>query len=320
MAHHVYSRRTDGWFLLQSAYTVGTRNAYRRSVKAFLQWCKDTNLSDDYVQTPSQLDDVLTDYFHHIFEVKDGGGKQSAANTVYGLRMLMPRLKYELLTAEFALKQWRRLRPPESYPPLSWELTTAIAMQMVRRGYARYAVAVLLSFDCLLRISEVVALKREDVKDPCDKNVSADFRYVSINIARAKAGRNQAVDVWNGPVTALLRWVVDYTQPGAPLFPGGVTAYRRVFHSVRDELGLSDRYGPHSLRHGGATALYLRGVSLETILLRGRWKSYASARTYIQTSKGLLMSMEAPTGVAVAGRLISNHLLHYFALAYSQKH
>ena len=316
MARHDY----NGWFLLQSAYTASTLNNYRRAVKQFLQWCNHTNLSDASVTTPAQLDDTLTDYFHHIFVENDGRGKQKAANTIYGIRMLMPRLKYELLTAEFALRQWKKLRPPESYPPFSWELAVVIAVQMVRRGYVRYGVGVLLSFDCLLRVSEMAALRREDVIDPRNRSVSADFQYVSLRIRRAKTGANQSVDVWNSTVATLLRWVVDHTAPGAPLFPGGVTAYRRVFNQVRDELGLSDRYGTHSLRHGGATALYLRGVSIETILFRGRWESHKSARTYIKTSKGLLMSMKTPERIGAAGRVMCRDLLRYFTLAFSQLH
>src|SRR5690349_2648427 len=43
------------------------------------------------------------------------------------------------------------------------------------------------------------------------------------------------------------------------------------FKSTCAALGLSERYVPHSLRHGGATRLHLQGVSIEDILLRGRW-------------------------------------------------
>ena len=39
---------------------------------------------------------------------------------------------------------------------------------------------------------------------------------------------------------------------------------------------------PYSLRRGGATFLLQEGVPLDVILLRGRWKSLAVARIYLQ--------------------------------------
>src|SRR3954466_10445547 len=110
----------------------------------FLQWCVFTNVIFSAVRSFWDLDDLLTEYIHYRFEMLNGGGRQGAVNTIYGLRMLLPRLKGQLLTAERCVAHWKRLRPPESYPPLTWGLAVVIAVQMARRGYYRYGVGVLL--------------------------------------------------------------------------------------------------------------------------------------------------------------------------------
>src|SRR5262245_8326315 len=103
---------------------------------------------------------------------------------------------------------------------------------------------------------------------------------MSIRMPKAKGGKDQSADVTDPDVMRLIRALVHITPRGSPLFPGGITPYRSLFNRMCRELGLSDAYGTHSLRHGGATRLYLRGESVERILIRGRWKSTPSARIY----------------------------------------
>jgi hypothetical protein len=57
------------------------------------------------------------------------------------------------------------------------------------------------------------------------------------------------------------------------------------------QLSQTRSFVPHSLRHGGAVHDYLNNQPLEEILLRGRWKSSDSARTYIKD--GLALSIQS---------------------------
>jgi len=315
MVPPVFSRKQHGRFLLGSGTKPRTHDDYITAVKVFVEWCTRTHLPFEQIQTAEQLDDLLTDYIHDIYELRAGGGRQKAVNTIYGLRMLLPRLKYQLLTSQRAVDQWKRLVPPESYPPLTWELTAVMAFQMARHGCYRFAVAMLLSFDCLLRVSEMAALKRDDIIDVGDDRFGAVHRRTTVHIRSAKTGDYQSVDVNDPSVIALLRGVLQDTAVGGALFPGGVPKYRRMFNKIRDELGLSRRYGTHSLRHGGATNLYLRKVPIEDILVRGRWESHKSVRRYIKAAKGLLASMQAPDNVNLAGRVMSRDIISSLSYA-----
>jgi integrase len=188
---------------------------------------------------------------------------------------------------------------------------------MVRRGHTQYGVATLLAFDCLLRVSELMALRLEDIADAGDARMGSEYRQTTVVIRQAKTGRNQSVTVWSDEVKVLLRPALDarVRSPRALLFSGGAAGYRRVFKAVCAELGLSERYVPHSLRHGGATRLYLRGERIEDIMIRGRWASTTSARLYVQASKAMLMSVRAPREIARAAVLLAADVPHSFALA-----
>ncbi len=56
----------------------------------------------------------------------------------------------------------------------------------------------------------------------------------------------------------------------------------------------NNNYTPHSLRHGSATHDFCNGIEIETILIRGRWVSAKSARTYIQSGRSLAIQTNLP--------------------------
>ena len=60
----------------------------------------------------------------------------------------------------------------------------------------------------------------------------------------------------------------------------------------------------HSLRHGGATSLQVRGMSIADIILRGRWVSTKSATLYVQSGRALLLSVSVPKVVSDLAELL----------------
>jgi hypothetical protein len=95
--------------------------------------------------------------------------------------------------------------------------------------------------------------------------------------------------------------------------------FRRCLKATCSDLGLSDLYVPHSLRHGGATRYrHVLNWSIENILERGRWVSTTSARRYIQSGVAMLMAITAPPSITTAGVIMSKDPVIYITLA--QKH
>jgi integrase len=314
MSHHVNSGR----FLLEASLAESTRKKYNRAVQLFLQWC---NRQHRTAATFDDLDDLITDYFHDLYEQGDGKGKGLAADTLYGVCKYFPRAQGHLPTAEQSLRGWQRLQTSISYPPLTWELTVAISVQMCRHGLVRQGIGTLLAFDCFLRVGELVGLHKSDVADVGDIRVGSGLSGMCLRLRQTKTGANQWVQVENPHVQKLLRVVMTGTQrPSDRLFPFTSASYRTTFKSICAELGLSEDYVPHSLRHGGATHWHITGHRIEDILMRGRWQSTKSARRYVQAGRAMLLSMDVPVHIARIGEQLGTNVLLSISLSLPQKH
>lgn len=85
---------------------------------------------------------------------------------------------------------------------------------------------------------------------------------------------------------------------------------RRLMRNACIQLGVGHTpYVPHSLRHGGATADFLKTGSIERVQFRGRWKSMESLRTYVQTARALLAAQDVPVALNIHGMRISDALV-----------
>lgn len=301
-------------YMLQWAVTPATLKRYRSHVVKFLTWCDDHK---EDANTDEELDDLLLDYIHELYE--EGAGKTSASMTLYGILMLVPNLKGKVPKSTQAVKGWHKQVPGRTYPPLTWELAVTIATQLSRAGAFRAAVGVVLAFDCFLRISELCNLLREDVADSSDGRIGSEHVGMILRLRTTKTGKNQWVTVLDPSVKQLLRMLLRDTKKGQPLFPYTTAQFRRYFKASCADLTLSSLYVPHSLRHGGATRYrHVLHWTVEDILERGRWASTKSARRYIQSGVALLLAMEVPSGISDIGMTLAKDPLS--SLTLSQKH
>lgn len=316
------SRSRSGRFLITGALAASTIRKYRSGVMKFLEWC-DENGYD--AKSMEELDELLTDYIHELYEHNDDGtgrGKGLASQTLYGLLKFMPQAEGKLPTASASVHGWLRKHPSKSYPPLTWDLAVVLACKMTQNGLLRQGIGVLLAFDCFLRIGELVNIRRGDVADTGDSRMGSEYRGMSLRLRTTKTGPNQWVQVDDAKVQSLLRQVVATTHGGAEarLFPWSASDFRGVFKATCTQLGLTANYVPHSLRHGGATRWHLLGYPVESILLRGRWQSTKSARRYIQAGRAMLMATSVPHAVARSGQILSQDTLLSLSLSLSQLH
>ena len=252
----------------------------------FVEWAKSNGVS---VWTVAELDEYLCDYMVCLFD--EGVGRARAVDTIYGMVALFPSWRSSLPAALVSIKGWTRLAPSVSHPPLTWDLTVLLATVLVRVGATDLACGVLLAFDCLLRLSELLNLSNDDVARPGDPRWTSTLSGVCLRLKQTKTGKQQWVQVRHVFVANWLLSILAARLPKARIFGFEASVARGLFKSAVAELGLPPAIVPHSLRHGGATALHLAGMSMEDILLRGRWSSVKSARTYIQVGKALLLDL-----------------------------
>jgi len=307
--------------MLRWTVSTPTRKRYTRCVISFLRWVIDSN--EGNITTMEQLDGLLMDYVHELFEV--GKGRTAATHLLYGLYMYMPHWKGTLPRSTQSIHGWVKQTPSQSYPPLTWELAVLIACKMASGGHRQEGIAVLLSFDCLLRVSEMTSLMRSDIAGAKDDRIGGEHKGTVVRIRKAKTGVNQWVTIVNRSVEILIMSLCKDIPLSSEdrLFPFSPTHFRSLLHNICASLGLSDKYVPHSLRHGGATRYrHVLGWSVEDVLERGRWASVKSARIYIQAGVAISMSMTIPPSVAAIGRSLASDIVASFnaSLASSQPH
>ena len=317
--------------LRESAVASTTLRTYDKNLNNFLQF---TRLSFSLFLTfdAQRLDAKLAAYIEHMHAT--AAPFDYASHAVHGVIFRRPELRgpSSLPISRQCLRGWARTRLTASHPPLTWELTVLFAVNMARSGHHGPAVAILLAFDCYLRVGELTRLRYCDVVQPHDPRLGSGHTTMALRLPKTKTGLNQWVSLQNADVTSILvHWLrqqghVHDQSSTRRVFPFSPSHLRWLLHRVKEQLGLSATpYVPHSLRHGGATYDYLRGASIEQVMYRGRWQSMVSARRYIQTGRALLVAQQVPQRLNQLGQLFNQslpaifvHLMHSVATVQSR--
>lgn len=303
---------------MDGALEDGSRAAYDRGVNAFIAWLRERS-SDERKATSFnsylELDMVLSYFLHELYT--DPEGKIShAVGAVYGLEHLFPELKGHLGRSHQSIRSWRKKRPGKSKPPLDRNLAYFLAMRFARAGRLDLCLAVLLTFNCMLRVSELARLRMEDVFLPGDGRLSARQRVPLLRLGKTKTLRELSAEVDDPFVAALLKWWIRSCRRGQPVFDWCVSKnekarraaigryFRAALHAECKRCGLSKRYTPHCLRHGGASRRAMDGATIEQVMALGRWASSKSALRYIQKARALALTAKIPPRVARAAAII----------------
>jgi integrase len=141
-----------------------------------------------------------------------------------------------------------------------------LALYFWARGRRTYAVAVLLSFFGYLRVGELVALRRSDVVDKGDRRAYGCKRRMIVRIRSAKTGKTQWVELRSRLARRAVRWLLCHSGSNE-LFEFSASQFRYHLKAACIKLGLSSKYTPHSLRHGGATDDYLNNHPIDNIVV-----------------------------------------------------
>lgn len=298
-----------------------TQNQYLRALARFERWADATGRP--VAQNALELDAQLVEFALSVFTTKDGGGRQLAVAARLACEWLTPELKGRLRrsAAVTGLATWNRTagRVVDSHRPITWPLLCVAASRMVRAGHRAVAVAAVVAFHGLLRISEVAALSLEDVAE--QQLAAADLPaglVVSIRNPKTSSrdGLHQSVVVTDAVAVGLLReWVQERRAragPRASLFGQSVQQLGAKFCAAAGGLGCRVRFTWHSLRHGGATARLMRGEAAADIMTAGRWRSESSLKIYLNAGRAVVAAHGAPPWVVEAGRQLAAALANAY--------
>jgi integrase len=302
--------------LALSRFTPGTLYRYRRALEDFCQWTRSQRIRLQTAPSIEQLDRLLAAYCCYLQRAHKPFSR--AQLTLSAAQAFRPSAKRRLPNSSAELSGWRRITISRQHPPLTWPVTCAIAYRMAQDGHSRAAVCVLLAFDCLLRIGELVGVRPSDILTPIDKDPKLGW-FVTVRLPRTKTGMNQSVRILSSEVARLTLRLKAATKPDDTLLVGmSSTGFRNLFKSTCKSLQLDPSYVPHSLRHGGATRLAIMGKDVSTIKTRGRWKSLDTCERYMQIFQSVIGAHKAPKATVQIGNEVVLDIVKFISGAATQ--
>lgn len=239
------------------------------------------------VTSEASFDDLVADWIQAEFE--DGTPLYLVGDALSGIHHFEPYTKKKLPKSWRLYSIWRRYEVPCRAPPLTQDITLAMAGWCVSNGQLVMAALLLLGFHALLRTGELLAVR------PCD--FLLDSRKGLVSLPQSKSGlRNNSPESvsLHDPVTleAVRAMVLHQSSLGlqqVPCWQKSGSAFRSLFARITQELQVDHlSFRPYSLRRGGATWEMQSHGLMERTLIRGRWKNSNIARIYINDGLSLL--------------------------------
>ena len=276
--------------LRRQILTPGVQNRYHLCVSKLLDYWegKATTLHE-----PEEYDAGLAEYIEHLWQGLEP--HWLAVNAFAGLVHYEPTLRNRLPRSKALLAAWQKMCPPARATPMLPEILLGLAGAALDLGRLDVAVCLCMGFEGLLRPIEIYSLKFENIR-------ICNGRAI-VRIVKPKVGQRHGVEelaVIQGPtVLRLLRALARERKPHEPLFRGTPDKARRWLHFLLQIFGLQGMgFSMHSLRRGGATALFEQCLSLEATLQAGRWSSSKTAQMYLCHTIAESVRVQLNTGQA----------------------
>eukprot|EP00438_Fugacium_kawagutii_P023574 Skav201069 [mRNA] locus=scaffold963:3259:3858:+ [translate_table: standard] len=156
------------------------------------------------------------------------------------------------------------------------------------RGWLRWAATLVLGFEGIARISEVLRAFRGDLVLPMDQfeavGNSAFLRVSNPKTKRRGRGRVQHLRLSDSASVTFLERVFGPLDQSLSLFPASSAAFRSRWEALLEELLVPKnlRPTPASIRGGGAIVAYQRGEAIQNLMWRMRVTSQRTLEHYLQ--------------------------------------
>lgn len=267
--------------LLQPA----SQQRYREALGALNAYCAALHVPF-YVASEETQDYILCDC---ILDLHDEGYSVQFMRTMVAAAQKHYGGRRRYRSATHVVEGLAKGSPPDQAAPFPPQLALAVVVLLTALGKESVGVSLLLCFCGLLRISEALSLRIQDVLMPAQHRGALS---VILLLRRSKAGapHSEKVVLDNPRVIAFLQRYLEITlqghEPHQPFCPVSYTTVRNWLQKALAAFGLPpNSFRTHSCRRGGATCLSMRGFALQDIMVAGRWASADSCKLYIRRAE-----------------------------------
>jgi len=153
----------------------------------------------------------------------------------------------------------------------------------------KHKTMLMLAYGCGLRLSEVIALRPEDI----------DSARMVINVKRAKGKKDRQVVLPDVLLHQLRKYYTAY-RPKKWLFEGqggeqyGYRSLQMVFQQAKQRAGIHMKGGIHTLRHSYATHLLEKGTDIRVIQELLGHHSIKTTMRYTHVSRAQIAKVKSP--------------------------
>ena len=298
----------------ESRYSRNYVLQLRRGAVLFRAWHKEQEGSDgsDPYQWDGEPLDLALERF--ICKAKESGiPYYLAIHAVLFAQVTRPRLKRQLTAAWDRITAWQLQRPVRLRLPLPRPICEALFLVALDLGFVRqparawlwlpFAIVLRLGFGALLRPGEFLGALRGHVTLPSQTLFGFGQRVVIAIMDpknRRAGGRFQFATAEDAVTVAWAEWLLAGLPKGWKIFPGGAPTFAKLFREALAQLDLgSAGFTPASLRAGGATAMFMDEVPVETLRFRGRWTNTKTLEHYIQEGMACLQMSQLSGSAAL---------------------
>lgn len=242
-----------------------------------------------------RADEILAQYVIHKHQTSEGHKLYLVKHALLCCQHIQPRLRGRINTAWENLRVWEEQRTSRLRPPLPvplWLMMVGLARAhsavnsdpVIRLQWLLFATLLEVGLLCMFRPGELLKLRHVDISLPGDFTFNQSF--AAIRIANPKNRRQFGVEQFvllSNPCTILRLREVIIEGVDLPIWRDKPVLFGQLFKSLCKELRITDcRFTPASLRPGGATMYYGRGIPISTLRFMGRWTVEKSLEHYIQ--------------------------------------
>ena len=264
--------------LVKASIAPSTVETYRLAMQQLEIWLDGRSLNDN----------LLANYITGLYQ--DGKSPATISKIVAAVKWTAKnhgvgakKLSFEITERTLAgIRRKGKGRGRGQVDGITWEEVEQIcALAEARETVAglRDSALIRLMSDCLLRISEAVAVDVEDIRDsalrihqsktnPGTTGIPDVTLYIGEPTQEAIKRYCEAANITKGP---LFRWIrrSDRITDGRLTIDG----VRKIIKRRAREAGVEGKISGHSLRIGSAISLAQAGASVVNMQVAGRWKS-----------------------------------------------
>ena len=211
--------------------------------------------------------------------------------------------KPALSAAWRVVSTWERLEPTKARAPLPFVVFQSMLVVALGWQWYRMALALYISFFCLLRPGELFDLMRCDVLME-DEEGSAVMLCIRKSKRWVRGARGQHAKLEGKYACAWVRRLLARMCPSESFWPAAPGAFALRFRALtKAVLGCEGPFTPGSLRTGGATWAFQEwDENLVKLCWRGRWRDANTLWHYVQELQSLHVLQSIPPAARIRMR------------------